>query len=240
MTITTEGRKPPVYLAAPSKDYFFAKPKLGIGFVPNGACTNDCVFCRPNVDAMQKVNEGAPIITPGKFSVQDYLTRVDSLLKQGGGEPPDEIVITGVIGEPLLYYKNLLDLIRGLKKISALPVRLNTNGQAALITRKPAETVAQELNEAGLDTLAISLDAINENDYNIVCQPKLKGAFQSVLDFIKAGMGKINTVLTFVDYAGHKPEWPILDKDAIHRYAEENFHLPQANVIFRPYMTEQQ
>lgn len=65
----------------------------------------------------------------------------------------------------------------------------------------------KELKEAGLDILVIPLNAINEADYNIICQPKIKkGSFQSVLDFIKAAKDKIDTEITFVDYADHKPK----------------------------------
>lgn len=63
------------------------------------------------------------------------MTEVKSIIKREIINPPDEIVITGIIGEPLLFYKDLLELIKGLKQLSTLLIRLNTNGQAALITR---------------------------------------------------------------------------------------------------------
>lgn len=241
MTTTKElGGKPPVYLAEPGKSHFFSKRKIGIGIVPNGACTNACIFCGPEERAIQQTYPETPIITLRKFPIADYLTEVKSIIKREVIDPPDEIVITGIIGEPLLFYKDLLELIKGLKIISTLPIRLNTNGQATLITRKPAETIVKELKEAGLNTLAISLNAINENDYNIICQPKFKeGAFQSVFDFIKASVGKIHTELTFVDYTDHKPKWPFLNKEKICQYAKDNFQLLEENIIFRPFMTGQ-
>ena len=83
MTITKErGGKLPVYVAEPGKRHFFGKRKLGIGIVPNGACTNKCIFCGPEENAIQETYPETPIVTPKKFPIVDYLTEVRSVIEK--------------------------------------------------------------------------------------------------------------------------------------------------------------
>lgn len=225
----------PVYIAKPNNSYFFTKPKLGIGFVPKGACTNNCVFCKPNIEAMEAINPNTPHITPRKYSTEEYAQRVIEEL--GKGKDVDEIVITGIIGEPLLYYKDLKALIRRLREISSLPIRLNTNGQASLITHKSPNEVANELSDIGLTTVTVSLNAINEADYQQLCQPKMKGAFQDTVAFVKACRNTpLHTQISFVDYSGQEKDWPAINKESVYQFAEKQLGIGKDDVIFRPYM----
>jgi TatD family-associated radical SAM protein len=227
----------PVYIAEPSEAFFFDKPKLGIGFVPNGACTNECIFCEPNIPAMEKQNPETPHRAPRKYTVTEYTSRVMELLDR---RPEiDEIVITGIIGEPLLFLDNLTELLASLKKRSALPIRLNTNGQASVITNQKSEEVAQRLKQAGLDKVAISVNAVSENDYNQLCRPKLQGAYDSVIEFIRASKAAgLNIALSFVDYSKYRQDWPAIKKEEVYRFAEQ-FGLTKDDVIFRPYITDE-
>ena len=60
-------------------------------------------------------------------------------------------------------------------------IRINTNGQGCLIHGRNILPELQGL----VDSISISLDAENEEKYNSICRPSLKGAYKAVLDFIR-------------------------------------------------------
>ena len=77
-------------------------------------------------------------------------------------------------------------------------VRLDTNGQAALIN--PGRDVISELKSAGIDSVSVSLNAESEEKYNKLCRPIHKNAYGAVLDFIRgAKQAGIYTRVTVVE-----------------------------------------
>ena len=184
---------------------------------------------------MESVNPNAPHITPRKFTTEEYVQRVINELE--ANKDVDEIVITGIIGEPLLYLKDLKTLISRVRKISTLPIRLNTNGQAFLITRKTSKQVAKELLRVGLNTVTVSLNATNETDYEQLCRPKIKGGFDAALSFVRACKSTaLHTQISFVDYSGFEEKWPMIDKESTYQFAKEQLGIDKDDVVFRPYM----
>jgi len=77
------------------------------------------------------------------------------------------------------------------------PVRINTNGHANLILGR---NVCPEL-KGRIDTLSISLNAINAPDYVALCHPiQGEAAYQAMLDFAKESAAYVpNVVMTIVD-----------------------------------------
>jgi len=82
-----------------------------------------------------------------------------------------------------------LDTVLGLTKrikqsYPDLKVRLDTDGLANL--RNPDRKVAEELSDAGIDYVSISLNAETREKYERLCRPSLPGSYQGVLDFARA------------------------------------------------------
>lgn len=219
------------FSSAPNAKIVFCTKKIIINFVPYGKCTNSCVFCGPNINAMKKIT-ATDVLLKNKYSVDEMIKATIYVYKNGKNY--SEIVITGTIGEPLLFFKKLLKLIKELKKNLPLPVRLNTNGQASVILSKPEKNICEKLKQVGLDAIAISLNAINNKDYNKLCKPKNKNAFGSVVRFIKAANNSgIKTYISFVDYTKEHPEYPKINKIKIKRFCK-TAGLENSQIIFRP------
>ena len=110
-----------------------------------------------------------------------------------------EIVFCGY-GEPTYRMDDILWLVDELKArfgTSLPPVRINTNGHAALILGRD---VCPEL--AGrIHTLSISLNATNAADYVALCRPvQGEDAYQAMLDFARRAKDYVpHVVLTIVD-----------------------------------------
>jgi TatD family-associated radical SAM protein len=217
----------------PQKNLAFDSTRIILNFVPRGECTNSCLFCAPNIPEMEKAINHS-VLLEGEYTIEDYLLAVEQLLSKN--KDISEIIITGTIGEPLLYFEKLLKLVSSLKKIFPIKVRLNTNGQARIIFPKlSSKEVSEALEKTGLDSIVISLNAINEKDYIFLCRPKKTGAFESVLDFVKScNESGIQTFVSFVDYSNIKhPTYPKIDKDKIKGFCKK-LGLEEKHIIYRP------
>ncbi len=102
-------------------------------------CNFQCVYCVPEKQGFHKQN----ILSPKQYI--DYVHQIHNV------NPLDTIRLTG--GEPTLY-PNLIELIAGLKSLGIANIRMTTNGI------KLKKGLSQNLKEAGLDSVNISIDAI--------------------------------------------------------------------------------
>ena len=110
-----------------------------------------------------------------------------------------EIVFCGY-GEPTYRIDEIFALVDGLKEKFGdrlPPVRINTNGHANLILGRD---VCPEL-KGRIDTLSISLNAIDAAGYVALCHPiQGEAAYQAMLDFAKESAAYVpNVVMTIVD-----------------------------------------
>lgn len=222
-----------VYIVSSSDKIAFESKRIVVNFVPYGRCTNRCIFCTPNIPAIkQAVN--ADVLLSRSYPLDDMVQAVSDAHQQN----PDckEVVITGTIGEPLLFLTKLLDFIPRIKQATSLPVRLNTNGQASRIfyPQYTALQVSKRLETAGLDSVVVSLNAVTEVDYNFLCRPRFHNAFMSVLEFVRIVQStRIETYVSFVDYSKTHPDYPPLNKQVIRGFGR--FMGIQSNhIIFRP------
>ena len=134
-------------------------------------CTLRCAFC-------PKFNN--------EWTVQDYGLRLASeptveQIVAACGNPEDyrEIVFCG-LGEPTLRLYALLEVATRLRP-RARRLRLNTDGLANLVYGRDVTPDMEGL----IDALSVSLNAQNEEVYNLHCRPKLPGAYEAMLDFVK-------------------------------------------------------
>ena len=149
-------------------------------------CTLRCAFC-------PKFND--------VWTVQDYQMRLrhEPTLKEivlAAGNPADyrEIVFCG-LGEPTLRLYTLLDATLHLRQ-RARRIRLNTDGLANLVYGRDVTPDMEGL----IDALSVSLNAQDEDTYNRHCRPKLPGAYEAMLEFVKCAREFVPEItLTAID-----------------------------------------
>lgn len=108
----------------------------------------------------------------------------------------DEIVFCGY-GEPTERLYDLLEVARYVKSKSDIRIRINTNGLADLIWNK---STAPELSGL-IDTVSVSLNATNKEDYMRVVRPKFGiESYDAMLGFTKECTRYVpNVIMTVVD-----------------------------------------
>lgn len=154
---------------------------------------NDCLFCVRNfgdgVFGFNLLLENDP--TPEEM--------IDAI-NTSWNPDFDDVAIVG-FGEPILNLDTVLAAIRRIKELTDTEVRMNTNGQALLI--HPTRDVPQELADAGLDRIQISLNAPDSETYFQLCKPKMgRGAFESILEFTERCKLLMKVELSAVDIPG--------------------------------------
>lgn len=151
-------------------------------------CSASCVFCiRTICDGVY----GYDLRLSKEPSEEKIIRKLESL----NLTTYREVVFTG-FGEPTCRFNIVISLTEWLHK-RGIPVRLDTNGHAALMY--PGRDVVTELKAAGLDAVSVSLNAESEEKYNRLCRPIFKGSYQTLIDFtkkaVKAGVRTRMTVV---------------------------------------------
>lgn len=162
-------------------------------------CSNVCTFCvRFHTDYVK----GHNLRLTREPSAEELISRI--------GDPTDfkEIVFCGY-GEPTLRLDVIKEVAAWIKQRGGR-VRINTNGHGNLINKRNILPELQGL----VDSLSISLNAPDEETYNRICRPQIKGAFQAVIEFIREAKRHIPDVTaTIVEMDG-------IDIDACRRLAQ--------------------
>jgi TatD DNase family protein len=149
-------------------------------------CSNDCSFC---------VRRGPDFSLAGydmrlgrEPSPAEALAAVERLEQERAG-PFDEVVFCG-FGEPT-YRLDTIGLVGRALRARNVPVRLNTNGQAALIHGlDPWNALAE-----AIDSVSVSLNAPDEETYQALCHSRFGAdAFGAVLEFIRVAVRRLSTV----------------------------------------------
>lgn len=107
----------------------------------------------------------------------------------------EEFVFCGY-GEPTCALENLIATGNYIKEKTGLPIRVNTNGLGNLYHKRD---IIPELATV-VDSVSISLNAANEDEYNRVTRPGFENAYGAMLDFAEAS-NKVfkHTQLSIVD-----------------------------------------
>jgi len=167
-------------------------------------CTADCVFC------IKRYSDGVYGYNL-RLSKEPKLAEIIKELSELDLSKYKEVVFTG-FGEPLVRLDDVLEITKWLAA-RGMPVRLDTIGHAKLMY--PDRDVAQELADAGMETVSISLNAQNAETYNQLCDPKYLKAYEKMLEFAKdvskAGMRLRFTVVNL----------PVVDVDRCKEIARE-------------------
>ncbi|MBU2561812.1 MAG: radical SAM protein [Nanoarchaeota archaeon] len=170
---------------------------LYVNLIASYSCVNDCLFCSRPRDEKQigKPNiyerkAGSFLFLPQNPSIDKVMGSIESEIRQDDSE----LAIIG-LGEPLIYLPKVVEVIRRVKERYGIRTRVDTNGLVKCMYDDPAD----RLREAGLDEIRISLNAINEPEYEMLCQPKLTNAFPNLIGFVRECVDSgIDTYVSFV------------------------------------------
>lgn len=156
-------------------------------------CCNNCEFCvRNSADGIGGSNLRLTY-EPSAEEVLEDLTMYP--LKSY-----KEIVFCG-FGEPLYRLPQITMIAPQLKKQN-LKIRINTNGLGGLINKRDD---IPKILAPFVDTVSISLNASNSEDYDFICRPAFKNSYEAMLKFAKDCVSQgIHTVMSVVDFVGEE------------------------------------
>lgn len=164
--------------------------KNGIYVNMTNRCPCACTFClRKNSDS---VYGSEPLWLDREPTVEEVCQSID----KWNFEEYDEVVFCGY-GEPTERLYDLLEVAKYIKSKSDIKIRINTNGLADLIFGEPTAEKLKGL----IDTVSISLNATNKEDYLKAVRPKFgEIAYDAMLKFTKDCTSYVpNVVMTVVD-----------------------------------------
>ncbi len=148
-------------------------------------CNERCTYCMP-----QELQEWLPRHEILSYEEMLRLIRVAAQLGVS------KLRITG--GEPLTR-RNVIDFVRRLPDIDGIrSIGLSTNGTLLAREITPGQTMAQALNEAGVQSINVSLDTLDPTVYSQITGRDFHGQVLGGIDAaIDAGFDqiKLNTVL---------------------------------------------
>ena len=160
-------------------------------------CPCNCTFClRHNAEGVYGSDS---LWLDREPTVQEVCNSVDTWdLTQF-----DEVVFCGY-GEPTERLEDLLLVAKYIKAKGNIKIRINTNGLADLIWQKQTAPSLKGL----IDTVSISLNTPNQEDYLKVVRPKFgAGSYDAMLRFTKDCTAYVpNVVMTVVDVVTSKEE----------------------------------
>lgn len=140
-------------------------------------CSNNCWFCFRNfkrgVGGFRLKLDKEPTIAEVKAELEAVL----------GLRHWNEVVFCG-FGEPTARLDALLGVARWLReRYGSVPIRVDTNGHGYALNK--GRDVAQELRDAGVSSVSVSLNGHDEASYAENCRPEFSGGFTAVLDFVE-------------------------------------------------------
>lgn len=164
------------------------------------SCTNDCVFC---IRSIKDDVVGANLfLNTENVKAEDVISQLEAI----HDKLSSEIIFCGY-GEPMLKLEIIKQVAKYIKeKYPNTILRINTNGHANLVYKR---NVLPELKGL-IDKFSVSLNGENEEVYDRISQPNVKGAYQAVKDFIreavKEGFDTTATIVT--NYKGYDVDMP--------------------------------
>lgn len=171
--------------------------KKGLYINMTNRCPCSCTFClRQHGDS---VYGSDPLWLEREPSVKEVTDSIDSWNLNDF----DEIVFCGY-GEPTERLDDLLLVAKHIKDNYNIKIRINTNGLSDLIHNKKTAPMLKGL----IDTVSISLNATNAEDYNKVVRPKFGIiSYEAMKSFTKDCTNYVpNVIMTVVDVVTSKQE----------------------------------
>ena len=152
-------------------------------------CPNNCYFCFRNFTQNLK---GFNLRLRQEPSSEEVITELQKVINR---KDWGEIVFCG-FGEPFERLDCILTVTKWIKRCFGKVVRIDTNGQGFLLNKE--RDVIEELKEAGVDRISVSLNAHNKPTYIQICKPDFEDAYESVLGFIEKAAKEFDLEITAV------------------------------------------
>lgn len=154
-------------------------------------CPNQCIFC------FRKFKRGVGDFTlklDKEPSFEQITSEVEEAMRR---RPWKEVVFCG-FGEPTERLDVLIEVAKWIRQnfSRSTTVRVNTNGQGYILN--PDREVVEELRDAGIKKVSISLNASSETEYDEICKPLSPGAFTAVVEFVKKARDTLDTEVSAV------------------------------------------
>jgi len=152
----------------------YGRPLRNLRIAVTQKCNLNCFYCHKEGE-----NPSTSEMTPSEISIIAHVAAEFGISR---------FKITG--GEPLMR-SDISEIVASIASIEGVrDVSMTTNG--TILSSK-----AEELVEAGLERVNISLDTINPQTYNQITKGNIKPVLESIEAAIQAGLGpiKINTVV---------------------------------------------
>ena len=173
------------------------KVKNGVYVNMTNRCPCACTFClRHNAPG---VYGSDPLWLDREPTVEEVIES----LKGWDLSSLDEIVFCGY-GEPTERLYDILKVAEYIRSVSDIKIRINTNGLSDLIHGR---STAPDLKGL-IDTVSVSLNATNAEDYLKVCRPRFGiESYDAMLKFTKECTKYVpSVVMTVVDVVTSKEE----------------------------------
>ena len=173
------------------------KVKNGVYVNMTNRCPCACTFClRHNAPG---VYGSDPLWLDREPTVEEVIES----LKSWDLSTLDEVVFCGY-GEPTERLYDILKVAEYIRSVSAIKIRINTNGLSDLIHGKATAPDLKGL----VDTVSVSLNATNAEDYLKVCRPKFGiESYDAMLAFTRDCTKYVpSVVMTVVDVVTSKEE----------------------------------
>ena len=157
-------------------------------------CPCNCTFC------IRNNGDGAYGSDPLWLEHQPDINEIVAALKERDLDSYDEIIFCGY-GEPTCELELLKKTAEYIRSVSKTPIRLNTNGLSDLINKRNTASEFKGL----IDTVSISLNAADKDEYYKVTRPSFKDAdcYEAMLTFAANVKDYVpNSMLTVVDVIG--------------------------------------
>lgn len=154
-------------------------------------CPNKCYFCLRN---FKNGVGGFNLKIQREPTVSEVLSELQNVISMRHWK---EIVFCG-FGEPLVRLDCVLEVSRRIRQYCGkiIAIRVNTNGQGYLLNK--GRSVVEELKDAGVDRVSVSLNAHDKATYMEVCRPSFENAYESILEFIERAKKFLDVEVTAV------------------------------------------
>jgi cyclic pyranopterin phosphate synthase len=137
------------------------------------ACPNACYFC---VDFKGDTFYGFDLKT-GPMPTADEI--VEAAKQYSSRQSVSEVYYCG-IGEPLLRYETVVETARRIRDLFSPSTILAVNTSGTFYLRNPQVDFA-----SSFDLIQVSLNAESEEKYNLICRPKVRGAYRAMMAFLR-------------------------------------------------------
>ncbi len=153
-------------------------------------CSNQCYFC---FTRFWKGIGNTNLQLHRDPSPQEIIKELQQALDKSSST--NEVVYCG-FGEPTTRLDTIIEVNTFINKKFQNPTRLDTNGLGYKLN--PEREVVDELQNAGIDRVCVSVNAYNNELYSSICKPRFDDAFDSVINFVQKAKKVFDTEITAV------------------------------------------